>query len=201
MNRELGLLLVICLIGGLWHLHTRPPSPIERAPGVLAPAPPRQSALDSSPQPIIIDEYTLTPLAKFEVEARLLSRLGYSDEGADISPLDFALGWGRMSDTAIIEQLNVSQGSRFFTYRWDDQPPIPLNEIVVSAANVHLIPANVAVEAALKRLRVGQVIELKGLLVEANRPDGWRWRSSLTRTDNGNGACELMLVHEARAVR
>lgn len=200
MSRELKLLLAICLLGGLWHLHTRAPSAITRAPGVLAPDPPLQQAL-SAPATITRGEFTLTPLASFAVEARLLSRLGYSDEGAALAPLDFALGWGRMSDTAVIEQLNVSQGSRFFTYRWEQQPPIPQQEIVESATNVHLIPADAAVEAALKRLRVGQVIELKGVLVEARREDGWYWRSSLSRGDSGNGACELLLVHEARAVR
>ena len=77
-----------------------------------------------------------------------------------------------------------------------------LQDIIVEVApNVHLIPADAAVEAALKRLRVGQVIELKGVLVEARREDGWYWRSSLSRSDSGNGACELLLVHEARAVR
>lgn len=200
MNRELKLLLAICVLGGLWHLHTRPPSAIARAPGVLAPDPPVQQTLQA-PATITRGEFTLTPLASFAVEARLLSRLAYSDEGSALAPLDFALGWGRMSDTAVIEQLDVSQGSRFFTYRWEQQPPIPQQEIVVSATNVHLIPADAAVEAALKRLRVGQVIELKGVLVEARREDGWYWRSSLSRGDSGNGACELLLVHEARAVR
>ena len=27
--------------------------------------------------------------------------------------------------------------------------------------------------------------------------DGWRWQSSLTRHDTGNGACELLLVQSA----
>jgi hypothetical protein len=31
-------------------------------------------------------------------------------------------------------------------------------------------------------------------LIEAQASDGWRWRSSLTREDTGNGACELVLV-------
>jgi hypothetical protein len=30
--------------------------------------------------------------------------------------------------------------------------------------------------------------------MEARAPDGWRWRSSLTREDVGNGACELVWV-------
>jgi hypothetical protein len=30
--------------------------------------------------------------------------------------------------------------------------------------------------------------------VQVNTPDGWRWRSSLTREDTGGGACEVVYV-------
>ncbi len=193
----------MCLIGALWHWHTREPSAIERAPGVLAPEQPFQQRVDRQHHAQISHgDFELTPLAEFSAESRLLSRLSYrTDEGAALSPLDFAIGWGRMSDTAVIEQLGVEQGARFFTYRWADQPPIPPDEIVRSATNVHLIPANAAVSAALARLRAGEVIRLEGLLVEARRSDGWHWRSSLSREDSGAGACELLLVQHAAPVR
>jgi hypothetical protein len=32
--------------------------------------------------------------------------------------------------------------------------------------------------------------------VEADRPGGWRWRSSLTRDDTGPGARELVYVED-----
>lgn len=202
MNRQGWLILVICAVGALWHWHTREPGAIARGPGVLAPQAPLQRELGSGQRQIAHGDFTLTPLAEFQTESRLLSRLSYrTDAGAALSPLDFALGWGRMSDTAVIEQLNVQQGARFFTYRWADQPPIPPDEIVRSATNVHLIPANSGVSAALARLRPGDVIRLEGLLVEAHRSDGWHWRSSLSREDSGAGACELLLVQHAAAVR
>jgi hypothetical protein len=37
------------------------------------------------------------------------------------------------------------------------------------------------------------------MLVEADGRDGWKWRSSLTRDDTGDGACELMWVEWMRA--
>jgi hypothetical protein len=43
-------------------------------------------------------------------------------------------------------------------------------------------------------VRTGSVVRLEGYLVEARADDGWRWRSSLTREDTGNGACELVWV-------
>jgi hypothetical protein len=35
-----------------------------------------------------------------------------------------------------------------------------------------------------------------GYLVEVRGRDGFRWRSSLTREDTGNGACELVWVEK-----
>lgn len=200
MKRGHALLLAICLAGALWHWHTREPTPVVRAPGVLAPDPPRQRDIGKTAT-LRHGDFELTPLAEFSAQARLLSRLSYRhDEGAALAPLDFAIGWGRMSDTAVIEQLGIEQGARFFTYRWEDQPPIPPEEIVRSATNVHLIPADIGVERALARLRAGQVILLEGLLVAARRSDGWQWRSSLSREDSGDGACELLLVRRAASL-
>lgn len=200
MRRTHLLVLAICVGGALWHLHTREPAPVARGPGVLAPDPPLQR------EPRVVatfqhGDFELTPLAEFSSVSRLLSRLSYRhDEGAALSPLDFAIGWGRMSDTAVIDQLNVEQGARFFTYRWVAEPPIPPEEIVRSATNVHLIPEDAQVARALDKVRAGQVIRLQGLLVEARRADGWHWRSSLSREDSGAGACELLLVQDITIV-
>lgn len=48
----------------------------------------------------------------------------------------------------MFEHLNISQGRRWYFYSWRDQPPIPVQEIVQSSANMHLIPANAAMECA-----------------------------------------------------
>jgi hypothetical protein len=145
--------------------------------------------------------FQLTPVADFQAEARVLSRRGYDyDDEAELSPMDFALGWGRMSDSAVLAQLDISQSVRFFSYRWSNEPPIPPGEIVVSATNVHLIPEDIGIERALDRVHAGQVVRLRGWLVNAERADGWRWKSSLTREDSGAGACELLLVTEVAIV-
>ena len=59
---------------------------------------------------------------------------------------------------------------------------------------MHLIPANAAVAAELRRVRRDDRVRVDGWLVEAQAADGWRWRSSLSREDSGNGACELVYV-------
>ena len=191
MHALLLLSIALLAFGGLrWAMHR----PVAHAAGVLVDAAPRQT--DPSDRSVVQHgDYALQPLADFDIEARVLSRADYSfDAGAALSPTDLALGWGRMSDTAVIDALDIDQSVRYFTYRWRDAPPIPPAEIVRSATNLHAIPTDAATARALARVRVGDVVELRGRLVEASRADGWHWRSSLSREDSGAGACELMLV-------
>jgi hypothetical protein len=190
MKRLLVLLLVLALIG--WWLS--PPAGRSRGPGVLAPEAPVQ--VDLRDAAVIEHEgFMLTPLAKFSINARVLSREDYRfDAESALSPMDLALGWGRMSDTAVLERLDIRQSVRFYSYRWADMPPLPPSEIVESSANMHMVPANSAVARQLEKVRKGDVVQLEGFLIEARRNDGWYWRSSLTRKDSGAGACELVYV-------
>ena len=48
----------------------------------------------------------------------------------------------------------------------------------------------------LSKVQKDDLIYLKGHLVEVRAQDGWIWRSSLTREDTGNGACELFLIED-----
>lgn len=141
--------------------------------------------------------YTIAPFARFTVRARLLSvetyRLGRE---ADLSPIDFALGWNDMSNDAVLAKLSISQGNRFYFYRWENEPPLPPEVIVRSSANMHLIPASEAVRRQLERVPPGATVMLSGWLVDVSAADGWQWRSSRTRSDSGGGACELVFVEE-----
>lgn len=191
-QRGVVVLVVVLALGGAgnWWLHR----PIPHAAGMLVDAEPQQRE-PSSRSPITHGDYQLTPLADYDIEVRVLSREDYSiDAGSDLSPTDLAVGWKRMSDSAVIEQLDVSQSVRFFTYRWNSAPPIPLAEIERSSANMHMIPADDSVARDLGKVRQGALLRMRGQLVEAKRNDGFQWRSSLTRTDTGGGACELFLV-------
>lgn len=195
--RRLWLLLLVCALGAYFAWRDRS---ISQPPGVLAPADPTQHLLTASVPLFQKDRYQIKPLAEFAIEARVLAKSDYRfDEGADLAPIDLALGWGRMSDSVVLEQISIDQRQRF--YYWHTTTlPIPRREIETHSANMHLIPATRAVAAQIKSIRPGHLINLSGYLVEVQRDDGWRWRSSLTREDTGNGACELIWV-EAIAVR
>lgn len=187
----LGILLVLGLVQG-WHRWTL--RTLHQPPGVLVAEEPLQENYQPLPAAFIERGYRLQPLAAFGLEARVLSREDYHwDTMADLIPTDLALGWGRMSDTAVLERLEIGQGDRF--YSWSvDEFPIPRREIETHSANMHLIPANRAVARMLGRIRPGSVIRLEGELVEVHSPKGWSIRSSMTRDDTGAGACEVVWV-------
>lgn len=171
---------------------------VQHGAGVIASRAPQQELLSGEPA-FEFNGYRITPLAVYDVEARLLSRETYSmGREAELSPLDFGLGWGRMSDEAVLDKIDISQSNRFMHWRVKEFP-IPQREIEISAANMHLIPADSAVARQLDNMRVGQVVRLRGRLVRADATDGWRWISSLSREDTGAGACELLWVEQASA--
>jgi hypothetical protein len=181
----------MAVIGVAWWLWSS--RSISHPDGTLVPEAPLQTAVPDGTGPFQKKDYRIIPLAQFEVHARVLSAEHYwFDREAALAPVDLALGWGRMSDTHFIEQLAISQSFRFYRYMWTGQAPLPASEIVSSSANMHMIPADDEVERALKRVRTGHIVDVKGYLVRVEAPDGWRWVSSLSRTDSGPGACEVV---------
>jgi hypothetical protein len=194
-------LVFIALLATTWFTYQRINAPITYPPGVLIAAEPQQTA--TTPDDSAFDEgkFHFQPLAHFALDARVLHRKIYRyDHAAALVPVDLAVGWGPMSDQTVLDQLEISQSARFFWYQYQRQPPIPREEIVSHATNLHLIPANNAVAARCKSLRIGELIHLSGLLVEATGPEIGTWRSSLSRTDSGNGACELVWVEQLEQI-
>lgn len=194
MSRTALIVLASALLFGTWKLATRP-SPIPFKPGTSAIEAPVQSE-PARPERWTRDDFTFVSLADFNLSALVLAREDYGfGVEAKLSPTDLALGWGRMSDGTVLDKLDISQSNRWYYYRWGSEgPPIPPEEIIESSANMHMIPANDRVAAALKKVRPGQIVELSGKLVAITRDDGWRWNSSTTRTDTGGGSCEVIWV-------
>lgn len=185
-------LLSIVLLGAAWY--GWPQGKVTHAPGVLAAAAPVQTSLQGPLPTLSKAGYDIRPLARFELEARVLGvERYYLDRGADLSPVDLALGWGRMSDTAVLDRIEIRQSGRY--YYWSTpEYPVPREEIETSSANMHMVPGNERVARQLEDVRPGHIVRLSGFLIEARGADGWRWRSSLARNDTGKGACELIWV-------
>ncbi|MGH8082155.1 MAG: hypothetical protein ACREP7_16390 [Lysobacter sp.] len=168
-------------------------------PTVVDGAEPLQTPVPAGLQPFRLEPGTLTALAGFSIEGRVLSRRDYrTDRFSDFAPTDLGLGWGRMREDSVLAQIHFRQEVRFLTYRWPGRPPIPLPEIQRSSANVHIVPANAAVARELKRTHEGSNVRVDGWLVHVQSRHGWETDSSLTREDTGPGACEIVYACSIR---
>jgi hypothetical protein len=190
-----GWIALVIALFGAWHWWNN-----ERAashpPGEVAAQPPQQVNLDPSPS-FEFKGQTLVKRARYDLTVRVLRKEIYRfDDGASLAPVDLAVGWGRMSDSAMLDQLSITQMGRFFYWQPRNATAfsVPREALVSEAAQIHAIPATPEIERAVRRLRPGQVVSLSGYLVDVRGTDGLTWRTSLTRNDIGNGACEIMWI-------
>ena len=162
---------------------------------IVAADAPRQQSVDA-PRTFVHEGYTFNVRARYEITARVLRKEIYRiDGGAGLAPVDLGVGWGPMSDTAVIEQLEFEQMGRFFYWTpRDARFPLPPREIE------HRMPRRctwcrptAALESRLKSLRPGQRVTHPRL---AGRHPRSAAASSgtrrCTRDDTGNGACEIV---------
>ena len=209
--RAMLVVMAGCLAFGAWQ--SRAPSVVAARsangapaacvmPGIGAAPTPVQLASAPAMPPFQLDHHRATPRAGFAVEATVLGieRYRFGREAA-LSPLDLALGWGPMADPAVYEALDISQSGRWYHYRWGpDGPPLPLETIIASSSNMHMIPATPTVAKRLADLDEGRRVRLSGWLVDIETPEGYRWSTSLRRDDSGDGACEIVYVCEVAAL-
>ena len=207
MPRWLALTLILLVLALFWATHRhRPASALALAgnapvlclppPGLEETAEPRQSPVAGRMPRFRLGPATVTPLAGFSLQARVLSREDYRlGREAAYAPTDLALGWGPMAAPGLAERLHVTQGDRWYRYGWGPEgPPLPPRLIATHSANMHLIPADDTVARALAKVDADDVVRLDGWLVRIDGDNGWRWQSSLRRDDQGDGACELVYV-------
>jgi hypothetical protein len=195
MKKILFLLIMV----GAWKFYHYE-SQVSLGPGVMVREQPQQEKI-ISPLSHRLNAYTINEVATFNIKAKVLSKENYySDRGSDISPIDLALGWGNMSDESVLAKIEITQSRRFYYWRLESFP-IPRKEIESHSANMHIIPASDSVKSTIKKIRKGDIVEMSGSLVNAiSNDDNWTWRSSQTRNDTGNGACELFWVENIRII-
>jgi hypothetical protein len=175
------------------------PAPTVELNNPLAPSEPTQEEL-SEPKTFPFKGYSIRELAHFQAKGLLLSKINYSSASGEhrgvLSPSDFAIGWGPMSIPNNLKNFTYFQKGRFFYYA-------SVMSFAETAAryhadwhvsNIHLIPADNNIAEAIDRIKPRDIVTLKGSLVEVFYQHQRIWKSSLSRTDTGDGACELLFV-------
>ena len=145
------LFFFLVMIGAVWTFYNSPGQVVLGA-GVMASETPQQKNI-SAPVSYRVDDYSIKELATFTIKAKVLSRKNYHiGREADLSPVDLALGWGNMSDEAVLEHIGISQSNRFYYWRVDAFP-IPRREIEMSSANIFdsiMIPGTIHLKSTVQ---------------------------------------------------
>ena len=128
-------------------------------------------------------------LEPYAIRARVLSKKNYRDYWA---PVDLLLVWGELLDPKTTSGVIAEQGDRLGW--WFPPKDHPLGSKKHMIANTHLIADDEEIRKQILEISEGDTIYLEGALVEAEIEPKKIMKSSLSRTDSGRGACEVILI-------
>ncbi len=190
------ILILLLFFGWKQYYHIESASSV--GAGMLAGGSPFQS--ETERRSFRDGDYTYTPHASFEVDARVLdASYYYFDKMSRISPMDIVVGWEEMSDESVYDLVDISTGSR--KYDWDaGRAPIAPSEIALKTAIIHLVPANPGIAHEFRRIRIGDIIVARGYLVDVKSAAGLKWKTSTTRNDDGPESGEILYVNSLEIV-
>lgn len=155
-------------------------------------------------------DYTVRPLADYEIHGLVVSR-HHTDAWWDwihaasndhLNVVDLCVVWGANAADGAYEKMKFSSG-QFVCYVSTDDSSVWQPRYVRALSNNHLLTDNARIARALRNVRVGDQIRLSGQLVEYSHQHGFAFTrgTSLTRDDQGDGACETLFVREVQVLR
>jgi len=150
----------------------------------------------------------MSRVASFDAQVLVLSRRDYVKQESDplsrLSPVDFAVAWGDAARIDVRDGFRIQQPWRRYSWRYEKPvvregtEPEEVAMFRESTANWHIIPGSAAVAMDIDDVDEGEVVRLRGHLVDVDLGSGRTARTSRVRTDQGDGACEIFLVEEVR---
>jgi hypothetical protein len=203
--------LLIALAGGLSAWLDQPGS-ISVPPGRSDPGTYLVQPLSGSAPIATAGGDALLPVAQFETRGRVLNierfkpyqSLANWIPGLRPATHDIGLGYGPMTDSANVQRFDyshegASNGLRALFLRprgamsqaeWEALAP--------HVTNVHVIPASAQVLAQIRRIRHGELVTLRGRLVNVRDAQGRVATTSLTA---GDRECEILYVEAVQIDR
>ena len=120
-----------------------------------------------------------------------------------ISPRDLAVSWGEIAlkkNSGFIEadQYCLNQ-DRVVYYKYTNDLIKEYGEeyILSHISNNHVVTLNKDLERELLKIKVTDIVRIKGYLIDVSCSNGYRWGpSSMTREDKGLHSCEILLAED-----
>ncbi|MDG6256239.1 MAG: hypothetical protein QCH35_01430 [Methanomicrobiaceae archaeon] len=152
--------------------------------------------------------FTMTAVARYTLRGKLVARDNYSGSTPDtLSPVDLSFAWGKLIEAPYEDYVSYYKEPRHLNYHCHFPAGCPaLNYSYINghSSNNHCIFANESVQAAAEAVGIGDVVEIRGYLVDVRGVDSrgstYTWNTSRTREDELEGACEIIWVEEVAQV-
>ncbi len=154
-----------------------------------------------------IDDYTINIefKAAYTIVGRVLDTKYYFPYKMvnKLSCFDIGLGWGPLSEHEYDDYISFeSTNRRSLSYKYKTELISKLGSKEAFAdrlSNNHIIHANETVLKCIRNVKKDQYIKLEGYLAYVSYSNNGfitagEWNSSLSRSDHGDGACEVFYV-------
>lgn len=136
------------------------------------------------------------PLYRYDISAYVFGvshKLASEFDG--VMAADLGLLWGENAARGLYRHTKLRVRMDWFRASWKNGDHFNMD----AAANTHIVTCDPAVYKKVRGVRMGDQVRLKGLLVGMKIKKGasgepMTARSSVSRTDSGGGACEIVYV-------
>jgi hypothetical protein len=155
-------------------------------------------------------EYTIKPLADYEITGVIVSRHDTStfwdyihkETNDHINVADLCIVWGQNLTSNNYKQLSYSNGQ--FTCNVSTKSEAIWSAFDQNAlSNNHLLTDEAGIAKRVRKFKVGDQVRVKGYLSIYTHTSGMNYErgTSLVRNDSGNGACETIFVTQAELLQ
>ncbi len=146
--------------------------------------------------------------AYYEVSGRVVATASYYASTVEnmAAQKDVAVVWGKLATDEYLNKFTFNApGNRFVYWKTTDSDWYRAHtndkEISQMHSNNHLVSNNKQINDEISNIKDGDYVRIKGYLVNLywqENGSNHTWRSSLTRDDSGDGACEVIYVTDVK---
>jgi hypothetical protein len=145
-------------------------------------------------------------VAKYSITGRVVDVQNYysSNIGDILSPKDVGISWGFLANENNHSKVRwSSMGNRYLSWYSNDGEWINtmggVNKIAEYCSNNHLIPNDNRNKGLIDDIKEGDFVRIEGYLVNVRCKNSngsyFYWNTSTSRTDSGEGDCEVLCVN------
>ena len=171
---------------------------------------PKQTPTENEPFSVKAKDikYTITPLYNYELYGLIVSYHHSSvwwdldhDQWKDyLNVKDLCVVWGENIKNGVYDRMTYHSGSWTCYMNWKDWDTGKLYH-ANALSNNHLLTADPDLSQKILKAQAGDQIYLKGHLVSYANGEGFQRGTSITRDDEGDGACETVYLKDFKVLK